>query len=63
MELIRRWQPSRKFVVLGSLPRVLSYTDQIDGGNGGSLQVIRKGRSTSVPVSALSRVFPIYVRS
>ena len=26
IELIRRCQPSRKFVVLGSLPRVLSYT-------------------------------------
>ena len=42
IELIRRCQPSRKFVVLGLLPRVLSYTDQIDGGNGGSLQVRRK---------------------
>ena len=50
IELIRRCQTSRKFVVLGSLPRVLSYTDQIDGGNGGSLQVRRKA---SVPVSAL----------
>ena len=47
IELIRRCQPSRKFVVLGSLPRVLSYTDQRDGGNGGSLQVRRKGRSAS----------------
>ena len=62
IELIRRCQPSRKFVVLGSLPRVLSYTDQIDGGNGGSLQVRRKGRNASVPVSALEYC-PIYVRS
>ena len=65
IELIRRFQPSRKFVVLSSLPRVLSYTDQIDGGNGGSLQVRRKGRkSMSIRISTgiLSNICPYKVQ-